>query len=198
MITKLFCTISFSIFFLFSGQLTAQENPLEEGNVPHQFDHAIEESSKYEEYRVVPTAWLYQLKSNVVDSLNEQRSQVEEREASIDSLKEEMSALNDELESVRQERDEAIASKNSLQFFGRETPKGQYNSIMWGLVIVLALAVLFFFFLFKRSQIVTRQVKERYDVLEKEYDAHKKRALEKEQNMARQHLNELNKLRGRE
>ena len=69
---------------------------------------------------------------------------------------------------------------------------------MWGLVVFLAVAGLFMSFLFKRSQIVTRQTRERHNELQKEFDAHKKRALEKEQNMARQHLNELNKLKGRE
>jgi hypothetical protein len=41
-------------------------------------------------------------------------------------------------------------------------------------------------------------MREKYSDLEKEYDAHRKRALEKEKTMARQHLNELNKLRGRD
>ena len=190
--------IFLSTLFFIQSDLFAQETPLEEGNLPEQFDYAIEESSKYEEYRVVPTAWLNKLKSNVVDSMAYLNTRIEERENRIDSLHEEIEKLNQELETMEEERDQALTSKNSIPFLGNEIQKKRYNSIMWGLVAVLAVAGLFIFFLFKRSQIVTRQIRERHEELQKEYDEHKKRALEKEKTMARQHLNELNKLKGRE
>ena len=195
---NIFFYILLSTSFFIQGTLCAQETPLDEGNIPEQFDYAIEESSIYEEYRVVPIAWLNKLKSNMVDSLEDFNAQIEEREGRIDSLNEEIEALNQEVEKMQEERDQAINSKNSVTFLGNEIPKKRYNSIMWGLVAVLAAAVLIIFFLFKRSQIVTRQTRERHEELEQEFDAHKKRALEKEKTMARQHLNELNKLRGRE
>ena len=190
--------ILLSTSFFIQGTLSAQETPLDEGNIPEQFDYAIEESSIYEEYRVVPIAWLNKLKSNMVDSLESFNAQIEKREGRIDSLNEEIEALNQEVEKMQEERDQAINSKNSVTFLGNEIPKKRYNSIMWGLVAILAAAGLIIFFLFKRSQIVTRQIRERHEELQKEFDAHKKRALEKEKTMARQHLNELNKLRGRE
>ncbi|MGM0375781.1 MAG: tRNA (guanine-N1)-methyltransferase [Bacteroidota bacterium] len=180
------------------GHLFAQETPLDEGNITEQFDYAIEESNTYEEYHMVPTTQLQKLKSNVVDTLESFNAQIEERETRIASLKEEMEDLNQEKETMEEERDQALSSKNSITFLGNEIPKKQYNSIMWGLVAILAAAGLFMFFLFKRSQVVTREIRERHEELEKEFDAHKKRALEKEKTMARQHLNELNKLRGRE
>ena len=190
--------ILLSAIFFIQGNLFAQDTPLEEGSIPEQFDYAIEESSIYEEYRVVPLAWLNKIKSNMVDSLANFNAQIEARENRIDSLQKEIEKLNQELEAMEEARDKAITSKNSISFLGNEIPKTRYNSIMWGLVAVLAVAGLFIFFMFKRSQIVTRQIRERHEELQKEYDAHKKRALEKEKTMARQHLNELNKLRGRE
>jgi len=195
---NIFFYILLSTSFFIQGTLCAQETPLDEGNIPEQFDYAIEESSIYEEYRVVPIAWLNKIKSNMIDSLENFNAQIEEREGRIDSLNEEIEALNQEVEKMQEERDQAISSKNSVTFLGNEIPKKRYNSIMWGLVAVLAAAGLIIFFLFKRSQIVTRQIRERHEELQKEFDAHKKRALEKEKTMARQHLNELNKLRGRE
>ncbi|MFW5889917.1 MAG: hypothetical protein ACOCTO_00850, partial [Marinilabiliaceae bacterium] len=196
--TIFFYILLSALFFIHEKPLFAQETPLDEGNIPEQFDYAIEESSTYEEYRVVPIAWLNKLKSNMVDSLESFNEEIGEREDRINSLNEEIEAMNQEGEKMQEERDQAIASKNSIPFLGNEIPKGRYNSIMWGLVAVLAVAGLIIFFLFKRSQIVTRQIRERHEELQKEYDAHKKRALEKEKTMARQHLNELNKLRGRE
>ncbi|MFO8000733.1 MAG: tRNA (guanine-N1)-methyltransferase [Marinilabilia sp.] len=187
-----------AIILSFTSTSFGQDATLEEAPLPGQFDYIIEESSTYEEYRVVRTTWLYKLKSNVLDSLDQFQSRIDEGEVRIDSLREEIETLNQDLETVQEDLDQALASKNSISFLGSETPKSKYNSIMWGAVLILAGGLVFVFLLYKRSQQITRQTRERHEELEKEFDAHKKRALEKEKTMARQHLNELNKLRGRE
>ena len=174
------------------------EATLDKGPVAGQFDYAIEESSKYEEYRVVRTTWLYKLKSNVLDSLANLETTIDRKESQIDSLNNEITTLSNNLSNAKENLNKAITKKDSMSFLGSELPKGQYNSIMWGIVIILAAGAALLFLLFKRSHHLTSEMKEKHDDLEKEYDAHRKRALEKEKNMARQHLNELNKLRGRD
>ena len=175
-----------------------KEATLDQGPVAGQFDYTIERSSKYQEYRVVKTAWLYKLKSNVLDSLEYLQNTIDNKNTSIDSLNTHISQINTNLSNTKEDLNKAVTAKNSITFLGAEMPKGEYNSIMWGLVVVLLAAAAFLFLLFKRSHHVTTEMKEKYHVLEKEYEAHRKRALEKEKTMARQHLNELNKLRGRE
>ncbi|WP_010663377.1 hypothetical protein [Marinilabilia salmonicolor] len=190
------------IALITSTPITAQneqnEATLDKGPVAGQFDYAIEKSSKYEEYRVVRTNWLYKLKANVLDSLSSLETTIVQKEANIDSLKSEIKTINSNLENTKEKLNKAIAQKDSIPFLGAELPKGQYNSIMWGLVLILAIGAVFLFLLFKRSHHLTGEMREKYSDLEKEYDAHRKRALEKEKTMARQHLNELNKLRGRD
>ncbi len=198
------------IFFLYlltaiilgTNPLYAQDEQeaatLDRGPISGQFDYAIENSSKYEEYRVVRSAWLNKLKSNVLDSLENLRTQIASKNSQIDSLNNHIGTLNKELEDTQNNLEEALTAKNSIPFLGAEIQKGKYNSIMWGLVLILAAAFAFVFFLFKRSHHLTAQLREKYDDLEKEFDAHRKRVLEKEKVVARQHLNELNKLRGRD
>lgn len=181
-----------------NAQNAEESATLDQGPLSGQFDYAIENSSKYEEFRVVQTAWLYKLKANVIDSIESLHTQIRNYKAETDSLNNHIETLNEELDDAKAEMNEAITAKNSISFLGNEMLKGKYNSIMWGLVIILALGLAFIFLLFKRSHFVTNQMRQQYAELEKEFDAHKKRALEKEKVMARQHLNELNKLRGRE
>lgn len=171
---------------------------LDQGSVSGQFDYTIEKSSTYEEYRVVRTNWLYKLKSNVLDSLANLESKIEEGESRIDSLNNHISSLNQKLEATENDLNKALTAKNSVMLLGAEIQKGKYNSIMWGIVIVLAVALGFVFLLFKRSYQLTKDMRDKYKDLENEYDAHRKRALEKEKKMARDHLNEINKLKGRE
>jgi uncharacterized protein HemX len=180
------------------AQNDQNEATLDKGPIAGQFDYAIEKSSKYEEYRVVRTNWLYKLKSNVLDSLANLESTISQKDAKIDSLNNQITTLNNNLENTNEKLNKAINQKDSIVFLGSELPKGKYNSIMWGLVLILAAGAAFLFLLFKRSHHLTAEMKEKYSDLEKEYDVHRKRALEKEKNMARQHLNELNKIRGRE
>jgi tetrahydromethanopterin S-methyltransferase subunit B len=199
---QLIITYTLIALILGSSNLKAQDEQqtptLERGPISGQFDYAIEKSSKYEEFRVVRTAWLYKLKSNALDSLQNLQTQIDNHQAEIDSLKNHIDLLNEEVDNANTEMEKAITAKNSISFLGAKLQKGKYNTIMWGLVIVLALASAFLFMLFKRSHYVTIQMRERYNDLEKEHEAHKKRALEKEKVTARQHLNELNKLKGRE
>jgi len=197
------CTIFLIIILAFTGILssTAQENEevtLDKGPLSGQFDYTIEKSSKYEEFRVVRTAWLYKLKSNVIDTLEHLQGIINARQTTIDSLGNQIVLLNEKLSTTQDKLDQAILSKNSIPFFGAEIQKGKYNAIMWTLVLILTGGVAFLFFLFKRSYFITKQMQEKYKYLENEFEAHRKRALEKEKTMARQHLNELNKLRGRQ
>ena len=84
--TLLICTPMFA-------QNDQNEATLDKGPVAGQFDYAIEKSSKYEEYRVVRTNWLYKLKSNVLDSLANLESTISQKNAKIDSLNNQITTL---------------------------------------------------------------------------------------------------------
>ncbi len=192
--------LAFCLFLTTGVQAQNEESAatLDEGPIAGQFDYTIEESSKYEDYRVIRTNWMYKLKSNVLDSIQNLQDRIEQQKTQTDSLNQHITELNEELESAVDEMEQAKTSKNSISFFGSEIPKQQYNTIMWAIVIILAAALAAVFFMYKRSILITREIREKHEELEKEFEAHRKRALEKEKTMARQHLNEINKLKGRE
>jgi hypothetical protein len=179
------------------SQASQKENPLEGAPIEEQFNYTIEKSNRYEEFRVVRIAWLLKLKSNVADTLNQMQNQLAGNkkqlnlhQQSIDSLKVQIGRANVQL-------DKAVTEKNSLNFLGAQISKGSYQTTMWGLVLILAGALAVFILLFKRSHIVTAQTKIKNDELRKEFEDHRKRVLEREKVVARNHLNELNKLRGK-
>jgi hypothetical protein len=201
MIKNKFANILFTVLIISTPVLAQSDDSqatIDKGPIAGQFDYAIEKSSKYEEYRVVRTTWLYKLKSNVLDSLTNFETTINKKESQIDSLNSEIKTLNTNLSSAKEDLNKAITQKDSISFLGSELSKGKYNSIMWGIVLILAAGATLLFLLFKRSHHITAETKDKYSDLEKEYDGHRKRALEKEKNMARQHLTELNKLRGRD
>ncbi len=59
--------------------------------------------------------------------------------------------------------------------------------------MVLAALLALFIFKFNQSNIITKQVKVRLQETEDEFDAHRKRALEREQKVMRKLQDEINK-----
>lgn len=161
-----------------------------------QFDFIIEKSSRYQSYRVVPATWLDKLKTTVADTLAHLKKQhyetnlnSKQHQSNIDSLKNELAATLATVETLKQ-------SQQNMNFLGLSMSKGLYNSIMWGLVLALILISAIVVFLYRNAQSEAKQSKSLLQEIQDEFEAHRKRSLEREQTMARKHLTEINKLRG--
>lgn len=71
--------------------------------------------------------------------------------------------------------------------------KTGYNSILWTIIAALTALLAFFISKFKRSNAITIEAKKNKAEIEKEYDEHKQRSLEREQLLRRELQDELNK-----
>jgi hypothetical protein len=176
--------------------ISAQTNnkpSLDKGTIENQFNYVITSSSKYEDYKVVKEGWLWVLRSHVIDTLklmqkekNDILTASNKKSIIIDSLKSEVAKITEKHDAMYKE-------KNSLRFLGILMSKGGYNSLMWTIVVVLMVFLFIFVVLFKRSNVVTVQTKQDLEELKEEFESHRKRALEREEKLARQYMNELKK-----
>ncbi|MGB8374852.1 MAG: hypothetical protein WCE57_05990, partial [Salegentibacter sp.] len=66
-------------------------------------------------------------------------------------------------------------------------------AMMWGIVALLVVALLFFIYRYKSSNATTKEANQRLRETEKEFDAYRAKALEKEQRLGRQLQDERNK-----
>ena len=71
--------------------------------------------------------------------------------------------------------------------------KGTYKAIMWAIVAGLLLLLILFIYKFRNSNFLTQQAKVALADLEKEYEDHRRKALEREQKVSRRLQDELNK-----
>ncbi len=181
------------------GSVTAQEpeknTSQSKGSIEEQFRYIVEKSGKYQEYKVVNEAQLKTLRSNVLDTLKKLRSNLKENnniitahQSNIDSVKAQLQNSNNRLE-------ETFREKNSIRFLGMLMSKEAYSKTMWIIIILLTLVLAVFAILYKRSNSVTLQNKQDLEETRKEFDKFRKRALEREQELSRNHLAELNKYR---
>lgn len=170
---------------------------LGKGNIDNQFRFVMEKSTDSEGSKIVKTGWLWVLKAQVADSLKDLKKRINStqtlsgrKDATIDSLKAELKKVNARL-------DELGKQKDSMRFAGILMSKTAYNSLVWIIIFTLLGLMVIFIYLFKRSNVVTVKTKLSLEEVKDEFEQFRKKTLVKEQQIARSHLDEINKLKGK-
>ena len=171
-----------------------QEKPfIEKGTIENQFDFIFEKSYKFEDFKSIRIPWFLTLKSHVLDSLKTIKKELKKtqklaqaKDGLLDSLKTELTKTKEDLSTVTKEKD-------SFRLFGILMSKNTYSSFMWIVILSLSGLLVIFILLFKRSNVITSQTKTSLAEVKEEFETFRKRTLEREEKMARKHLDELNK-----
>ena len=179
-----------------TSQAGQEESSSVTATIENQFDYVIEKSNRYEAYKVVKLTWLNKLKSNVADSLEALRNELKATQHLVAIQKNEMNALKTQLKNTNDQLASVNVEKESIHFLGVQVKKSTYKNMMWGISGGLFVLLLFYIFRFKRSNIITSQIKKTLLEIQDGFESYKKRAMEKEQKLARELQNELNKRRG--
>lgn len=184
------------ILLLFvSTNLLSQTNKkfIDSGSVENQFESLINNSNKYQDYKVVKHNWLLKLKSNVNDSLQVSKNEILNSTKIINSQKSIIDSLNIALAETKAEITNLKTQIESISFLGIEFEKGLFKTIMLSIIGGLMLLLLLFISKFKQSNSITKQTKDNLKEVEEEYEDHRKKALEREQKVMRRLQDELNK-----
>ncbi|REE79768.1 hypothetical protein BX611_2664 [Lutibacter oceani] len=184
------------ILLLFvSTNLLSQTNKkfIDSGSVENQFESLINNSNKYQDYKVVKHNWLLKLKSNVNDSLQVSKNEILNSTKIINSQKSIIDSLNIALAETKAEITNLKTQIESISFLGIEFEKGLFKTIMLSIIGGLMLLLLLFISKFKQSNSITKQTKDNLKEVEEEYEDYRKKALEREQKVMRRLQDELNK-----
>jgi len=166
---------------------------IENASIENQFNFIFEKSYKYEDYKSIRIPWYQALKSHVLDSLKSLKKELRKTQKQYSSSGSVIDSLHAELKKANLELTTVYKEKDSLRFMGILMGKSSYNSLMWSILLVLAGLLAIFIFLFKRVHIITNQTKTALTEVKEEFETYRKRTLEREEKMARKHLDELNK-----
>lgn len=189
--------ILWSIVLCFSMLATAQTKnsklKLPKESLSNQFDFILTNSNKYQDYKVVKRVWIEKIKKNVSDSirvikndLQKELEQVATQQNEIEKLKADLASVNQKIESLNSEKD-------SISTLGLQLSKGSYKTLMWSIIGILAALWLFFTYRFRASNAITKEAKAKLAETEEEFEEHRKRALEREQQVRRKLQDEINK-----
>ncbi len=184
----------------FCFSLTAQEQNADSKNdetLVGQFKELERKSGNYRangiRYEVVRLVDLNRIKSNIFDSINNARATIKDLSATIEGNNAKIEELNTKLSETTNNLTTVTSEKDSMSFFGAMVSKGTYKLILWSIILGLLLFLLFFIYRFRNSNFLTHQAKTALADVEKEFEDHRRRALEREQKISRQLQDELNK-----
>ena len=192
-IQKLFFTIAFICALSVNAQENEPKQTLDSGTIENQFDYLITKSNRYQEYKVVKRAWLDRLKKAVDDSLNIVKKELIDTKITLSEKETEIVTLTNSLNTTQETVSNLNNEKDSISFFGMLISKPMYNTTLWSIITILLVALLFFVFKFNNSNAITREAKDKFSDLEIEYENHRQRSLEREQQIRRKLQDEINK-----
>lgn len=197
--TSILNLMIFLLLISITTSLKAQSNTilavLDSASLEAQLEYLQQKTRVYDEFRAIRDDVFRKAKKNAIDSLNVQKLEVARLNSEISEREFEIETLNTNLSRTKTEKDQAIRTKDSFVFFGMETQKGVYNTIMWILVLVFLSGSVLLFLLFKRSYAVTTQTKSELESIQGEFDEYRKSSREKYEKLVISHHNDLMKLK---
>lgn len=185
-------TLLLSLTFTLSFSQEAEDST---NSIENQFDEIYRKSTTYQVYKVISKERYQRLKLNVLDSLKSSKNSILEKESLLKTERNTIERTKNLLSKTQLDLDLANKKENSISLFGMQLSKITYNLLLWGLIIILLVALVYFVFKFFRSNILTKKAKDNLFDVEQEFEQHRKKALEREQKLRRQLQDEINKQR---
>ncbi|MCK5693563.1 MAG: hypothetical protein KAI08_11955 [Bacteroidales bacterium] len=160
-----------------------------------QLDYIHENTRIYDNYRAIRNDIFLKLRRNVKDTLNATKLEVEELNSRLTERNFLIESLNTDLTRTKTEKDEAIRNRDSLSFIGFQMNKTLYSSIIWFIILGLAALAILMVMLFRRSNLVTKEVKKELQVSQEEFDLYRKSSREKYEKLVVSHHSEIMRLK---
>lgn len=191
---KVFTLSIFLLLFTFS--INAQEYKDGETPIADEFTNLMENSNDYQGFKVVDYDALAGLKAKTSEYIGNLKNEITSQKNTIDQQQDEIAELKERLESSTKNLAGVTAEKDAITFLGMPFSKSGYTALMWGIILALVLALLFFIFRYKRGHAQTSEAREKLAITEKEFEVYRAKALEKEQRLGRLLQDERNKTQG--
>lgn len=175
---------------------TTMPDALLKENLKEQMNYLEEKTRIYENYRAIREDMFQKIKNNALDSLSAAKNQISSLKSVNSERQETIDSLFKNLEATKAELEEITKTKNSIGLLGLNISKSVYNSLMWTIIAGLMVIIAIGYLALKRSLSVTKHTKNEMKELREEYEAYRKSSREAREKMARDHFNEIRKLKG--
>jgi septal ring factor EnvC (AmiA/AmiB activator) len=179
-------------FLVVSTSFFAQDNS---NSIENQFINVVDKSNNYQEFKVIKKSKINELRENVLDSISALEAKIETSQTEIARQKAKIETLTENLNTTQSNLASSIEKEDGIEILGVLTKKATYNTILWSIILGLIAILGLLFYKFRNSHAVTKAVKLKFDEIESEFEAHRRKTLENEQQIRRKLQDEINKNR---
>lgn len=191
----------FALIFLFGligGQVSAQQPAKDSVKVDPtlrgQYLSLLSKSKSLNGFKVVNPARMTSFWQNLNDTLRTERRQLAATRKEISTQQKAIADLKSQLAQKEAALNSSTQKLDEISFLGISFTKGSYNTMVWTIIIILAIALAVIII---RSAKLLHEAKYRsslYEEISSEYQSYKVKANEKEKKLARELQDERNKL----
>ncbi|WP_432713635.1 hypothetical protein [Pedobacter sp.] len=171
----------------------AQDSTKVDSSLQGQYQLLLGKSRTLDGYKMVNPARLTTLWRNVKDTLSSERKELYKARTKIAEQQKSIIDLKELIDGNETALTTSKAKLNEITFLGISFSKSSYNTIVWTLIIIMALALAIIIF---RSTKLLHEAKYRsnlYNEISAEYQSYKVKANDKEKKLARELQDERNK-----
>lgn len=192
----------FAYFFLITVLSNAQVKPVKnkltnpfetEGSIDARFDYLYRTSTNYLEYKVISRKGFSLIQNNVKDTIFSLKGLISKKDAQINKQTKKIASFEKLLEKNKLELTEVKNFQDSISFFGLQIDKQNYNLIIIIIITSLIVSTAFFVYKYQNSYIITKEAKDNYEDVQREFEIFQKKALERQQVLNRKLQDEIMK-----
>jgi len=183
----------FLLFWVSSSTLFGQtlQQKLKTAPLDSQFVYLnLQSRNQDKDFKIIRKTNLDIIRQNVKDSLSIYKKQISgltgdasSTEGSLQTLQDSVTNLSAALQTEQQKTD-------SISFLGIQFSKSSYHTMVWVIIIVLAIALFGILAAFRKAKVDTEESKNTVDELQEELQTLRKKSMEREQLLKRQLLDE--------
>lgn len=177
-----FIRVSLALFLF----LTTCTAILGQDSLNVKFREMIESTETFNQYKVIPRTRIDAFWSEVLDSLKEDSQTIDELMLQVETQEDSIQSLSSSKKAIQASLDESLMLNDSISFVGLTLTKSVYHLIVWGIILILALAAALVYFMYLKSNRVTSRSKKELETLQLTFEEHKNQSREKQVKLKRE------------
>lgn len=180
-----------SIISFAQPQPTLQQKLQSNLPIQSQFQVLLNQSRNQDaDFKIIRKSNIDIIQRNVADSITKYTKEIATLKSSSSSSVQQVQSLKDSVQTLSQSLKVEQGKTDSISFLGIDFGKSSYHTLVWSIIIVLALAFFIILVSFRKAKVDAIEHQKTAEEVQNEYQAHKKKALEMEQKLKRQLLDE--------
>lgn len=150
----------------------------------------LQSRNQDKDFKIIRKTNLDIIRQNVKDSLSIYKKQISALKGDASSTEGSINGLQDSVKNLSAALEIEQNKTDSISFLGIQFSKSSYHTMVWVIIIVLAVALFAILAAFRKAKVDTDESKQTVDELQEELQNLRKKSMEREQQLKRQLLDE--------